>query len=117
MKKNYSEILKDPQWQRKRLEVLERDKFTCQSCNDTKATLHVHHRYYISGRLPWEYPGFCYLTLCKTCHDEVQLTAEYRRAQGETMFEDWEAGLDFFGDEIFTMMAEEAESMRTFKPF
>jgi len=31
--------------------------------------LSVHHRYYVSGRMPWEYPDWCFKTLCKQCHE------------------------------------------------
>lgn len=30
----YSQKLRDPRWQKKRLEILERDSFTCQHCHD-----------------------------------------------------------------------------------
>lgn len=72
----YSEKLKNPLWQRKRLEILERDSFTCRACSDTKNTLHVHHCYYVYGREPWEYPSFSLVTLCESCHD--QLSAEVK---------------------------------------
>jgi hypothetical protein len=65
---SYSEKLKDPQWQRKRLEILERDNFTCQGCQSTTKTLHIHHEYYVKDREPWNYPDFCYVTLCEDCH-------------------------------------------------
>lgn len=48
----YSEKLKSPKWQKKRLEILQRDEFTCQHFNDKENTLHVHHIAY-SGN-PWE---------------------------------------------------------------
>ena len=71
MKSNYSEILKDPRWQRKRLEILGDRGFRCEWCWSDKLTLHVHHQYYVKGRLPWEYPEWCFQVLCKTCHDIV----------------------------------------------
>jgi hypothetical protein len=67
----YSEKLKDPRWQRKRLEVLSRDKFTCQSCGSTTDTLHVHHCHYFKGD-PWNTPDDLLLTLCEECHDHRQ---------------------------------------------
>lgn len=33
-KSDYSQKLLDPRWQRKRLEILQRDDFTCQVCSD-----------------------------------------------------------------------------------
>lgn len=64
----YSEKLKDPRWQKKRLEVLNRDGWECTNCCRTDVTLHVHHEYYVSGREPWDYPTECLTTLCKDCH-------------------------------------------------
>lgn len=60
--------LKDPRWQKKRLQILERDGFTCQSCRSTTHTLHVHHRFYVRGREPWDYPEIALVTLCEPCH-------------------------------------------------
>jgi len=68
----YSEKLRDPRWQKKRLEILNRDNFTCQDCYDTKSTLHVHHLDYESGTEPWGYPDDWYITLCETCHSEIE---------------------------------------------
>lgn len=103
----YSEQLKHPSWQKKRLEILQRDEFTCQHCSDKEHQLHVHHRYYVSGRYAWEYPDFCYLSLCADCHKEVKIRTEEMRNQGHCVFEDWEHGLAHFGDRIFDMAAEE----------
>jgi hypothetical protein len=66
----YSEKLKDPRWQRKRLEILQRDSFTCQDCGDSESTLHVHHCLYIWGHDPWDYAPGELRTLCETCHSE-----------------------------------------------
>lgn len=68
---NYSDKLKDPRWQKKRLEILNRDGFRCLACGDTKNTLHVHHCYYVSKREPWEYPNESLLTFCAKCHKDV----------------------------------------------
>ena len=67
---NYSEKLKDPKWQRKRLEILSRDNFTCQKCNSNESELHVHHRYYVYKNDPWDYPNNALVTLCFECHEE-----------------------------------------------
>jgi 5-methylcytosine-specific restriction endonuclease McrA len=47
----YSEKLKDPRWQKKRLEILSGDDFTYQYCGNTEETLHVHH--YVYTGEPW----------------------------------------------------------------
>lgn len=101
-KSTYAELLTDPRWQKKRLEILERDHWACQRCQSKSRTLHVHHRYYVSGRLPWEYPGFCFQTLCKECHDDISVEYEHRRTVdvNGSMFQLWEIGLDFFGNEF-----------------
>jgi len=68
---NYSELLKHPKWQKKRLKILERDKFTCQLCGDDETMLHVHHKKYTKGKKPWEYDNKDLITLCKDCHCEI----------------------------------------------
>jgi hypothetical protein len=32
--------------------------------------LHVHHKYYIADRLPWDYPDEALITMCSKCHYE-----------------------------------------------
>lgn len=64
----YYQKLQDPRWQRKRLEVMQRDDFKCCQCEDAKSTLNVHHLYYISKREPWDYPLFALATVCEPCH-------------------------------------------------
>lgn len=65
---SYANKLKDPRWQRKRLEILQRDKWTCQRCGATKNTLHVHHRIYSPDKEPWEEDNSRLVTLCEWCH-------------------------------------------------
>ena len=79
----YGEKLTKPKWQKKRLLILERDKFTCQICNDTEETLQVHHKTYIAGRLPWEYENSNFTTLCKTCHNELSFHIKKHSNQDE----------------------------------
>ena len=62
----YAEKLKDPRWQRRRLEILERDDFSCQACGAEDKTLHVHHKWYVGE--PWEAPDEALETLCEPCH-------------------------------------------------
>jgi hypothetical protein len=68
-KLSYYEKLKDPRWQKKRLEVLSHYEFTCQSCFDDQQTLHVHHKEYFKGREPWEYDLRQLTVLCESCHE------------------------------------------------
>lgn len=69
---NYYELLKDPRWQRKRLEVMERDDFTCRWCGNTEQTLNVHHTRYRKGAAPWEYDSSELLCVCEPCHQKVR---------------------------------------------
>lgn len=66
-KSRYAQKLKDPRWQKKRLQILERDEWTCQECGDAETTLHVHHKRYGDGE-PWEAPDAWLVTLCEDCH-------------------------------------------------
>jgi hypothetical protein len=69
-KGEYAEKLKDPRWQKLRLQIFERDEWECKRCGDNENTLVVHHLKYIPGREPWEYPPEILLTLCEECHSE-----------------------------------------------
>lgn len=66
---DYSEKLRDPRWQKKRLEIMQRDNFKCQGCNSKEKTLHVHHKTYIFGKNPWDYTDTNFITLCFECHE------------------------------------------------
>lgn len=75
-KMSYSEQLKHPNWQRKRLEVLERAKFRCEVCNADDKTLHVHHKQYFKGRMAWEYDADGLVALCEPCHAQTHEAEE-----------------------------------------
>lgn len=64
----YAEKLKDPRWQKKRLEVLQADNFTCSWCGDPVKTLHVHHFCYPKSRNPWDSEMTDLAALCSDCH-------------------------------------------------
>ena len=67
----YSKELKHPKWQKKRLEILSRDNFTCKLCGDTESMLSVHHMEYCNGK-PWDVDSKFLITLCQDCHDVVE---------------------------------------------
>jgi len=69
-KKNYALKLKDPGWQKRRLEILGRDEWTCQKYYGSEHTLHVHHRWYENGKAPWDAPDEALVALCEMCHKE-----------------------------------------------
>ncbi len=64
----YSEKLRDPRWQRKRLEVLQAADFKCEFCGDGTQTLHVHHLKYTGE--PWEAPLKDLECLCEYHHEQ-----------------------------------------------
>ena len=68
----YAEKLKDPRWQKKRLEIMERDEFQCRYCRSKENTLHVHHRHYRKGAMPWDYEDHLLVTLCEECHQQAE---------------------------------------------
>lgn len=76
----YVEMCQRPEWQQKRLKILERDDWQCQVCGTKTETLAVHHWYYKSGSMPWEYPDRALTTMCEACHKEHQ--AKYRNLSG-----------------------------------
>ena len=62
----YLEKLKDPRWQKKRLEVMQRDEWKCRDCFSKDKQLHVHHCFYENE--PWEIENKYLITLCSDCH-------------------------------------------------
>ena len=72
---SYQTDLLDPRWQRKRLEIFQRDDFQCLRCGATDKPVTVHHRSY-HGR-PWECPEFDLETLCQKHHMD-----EHKREDG-----------------------------------
>jgi hypothetical protein len=66
---SYADDLRHPLWQRKRLHVLNRANWTCECCGSTTTELHAHHKVYVKGRKPWEYPDELLECLCDPCHE------------------------------------------------
>ena len=80
-RKSYAEQLKDVRWQKKRLEILERDQYKCQRCwAEDSRQLHVHHTYYERGKPIWEHDEKYLVALCEGCHSNAQalMDAVYR---------------------------------------
>lgn len=68
---DYQQLLRHPFWQAKRLEIFQRDKFTCTKCQDKFTNLQVHHTFY-DHRYPWEYPNESMFTVCELCHEKEE---------------------------------------------
>lgn len=62
----YADKLLDPRWQKKRLKILERDNWTCQLCQDTETSFHVHHKKYNGN--PWDTADEDLVSYCQDCH-------------------------------------------------
>ena len=71
---NYSDLLKNDEWKKKRIIILKRDNFTCTKCKNKDTVLHVHHKIYIQGRNPWDYESKYLVTLCGSCHSNLHET-------------------------------------------
>ncbi len=67
-KTEYSQKLRDPRWQKLRLEIMNRDEFECKHCFSNDKTLNVHHFGYNGD--PWEVEPKSLITLCEDCHEE-----------------------------------------------
>lgn len=82
--------LKNPKWQRMRLEIMDRDNWTCTKCYAKDKFLHVHHRLYIDGRKPWEYCISDLETVCESCHFDIhRIQKLYSSAPLEVKFNMW----------------------------
>ena len=68
MAETYAEKYKHPNWQRKRLEIMNRADFTCEACGSTNNSLQVHHGYYERGMDPWDYDDDTLHCFCVDCH-------------------------------------------------
>lgn len=75
----YRRQLRDRRWYQRRMEIMRRDDFRCRRCGAT-GRLNVHHRWYVYGRQPWQYPDRCLVTLCEKCHRHVHLMRHLRFA-------------------------------------
>ena len=64
----YSDMLKCTDWKFIRLKILVRDGYTCQDCKEVSARLHVHHKFYLKDKLPWEMDESGLISLCAKCH-------------------------------------------------
>ncbi len=72
-KTEYNSLLLKPEWQQKRLSILNRDGNKCRNCGSS-SDLQVHHKQYHKTnkdgefRRPWQYKENYLITLCKDCH-------------------------------------------------
>ena len=83
---NYHAALRDPRWKEFRLDFIESRKTEhgvseCSDCGeDTRGSLHVHHRLYRHNSEPWEYDFSELRLICATCHARIHETEKRVRA-------------------------------------
>lgn len=71
MKLTYAQQLQHPNWQRRRLEMLQAAGWQCSECQCDDKMLHVHHKQYFKGRMAWEYANHELAVLCEDCHGKA----------------------------------------------
>lgn len=73
----YFDLLQTSEWQNRRREIMDRDRCLCAQCllgtmphsvDIFYTRLHVHHKYYVLNKWPWEYPDEAFVTLCRAHH-------------------------------------------------
>ena len=82
---SYAEKLRDPRWQKKRLEVMERDGWGCVNCGAASKSLNVHHKHEDYRIEPWDHENETMVTLCDTCHERLHEKLKFVRAKLEDM--------------------------------
>ena len=105
----YAEKLKDPRWQKKRLEIFQRDQFRCMECFSDEKSLQVHHIAY-KGKDPWDTPNKLLVTYCHECHqkeeDNLKVVGEMfvkiMRADGENSI-----GMEYFLNNLKYLMEQD----------
>ncbi len=105
MASDYAEKLKDPRWQKKRLEIFERDGWKCRFCDDDKSTLVVHHKDYLPNAEPWDYPGNLLITLCEDCHSRQMIQRDIESDMLHAMHS------KFYTSEEYRILQDAFESM------
>lgn len=101
---SWADQYKHPKWQKKRLEVLERDEYTCQRCGDKESTLHVHHTFYEKGSKMWECNKSSLITLCNDCHRRAHALIDTVKRYGiSTSQLNWRDGRGFVDNPLITL--------------
>ena len=69
-KEYYNRLLEDKRWKEFRSKVMSERGNKCECCGGTDV-LQIHHTFYISGKMPWEYDINDMRVLCRTCHQKI----------------------------------------------
>ena len=97
---NYSELLRNPKWQKKRLEIMSRDNFQCQVTFFKDKPLCVHHKRYIKGRKPWEYEDEDLITVTEDIHK-----AMHKLFKTNNSFADFAVSLECTSTDIYILVS------------
>lgn len=65
----YAEQLRDSRWKARSEEIKESAQRRCEECGEDEKSLDVHHSYYQTGLMAWEYPDEALHCLCRDCHE------------------------------------------------
>lgn len=68
----YVAKLRNPLWQKRRLEILEAANWACEDCGTKDQELQVHHCAYIPDAEPWEHTRSELMACCDSCHKRRQ---------------------------------------------
>lgn len=66
----YLKKLRDPRWQKIRLQIFNRDGWKCRECGESGLELQIHHCKYFKD--PWDCPTIYLLSVCGGCHQKRQ---------------------------------------------
>lgn len=69
-----------PQWQKKRLEVMELANWKCECCTTESRQLHVHHITYSKDKRLWDYDNTNFKCVCDDCHEKMHRAIESFRS-------------------------------------
>lgn len=93
----YKRLLGRPEWQTKRAAIIAHNPM-CALCWSGES-LCVHHRYYLPGRAPWDYPESAFVVLCSPCH-AIEHAPEFAFAEACKKLRDAAKGKLLAGDII-----------------
>lgn len=110
-KQTYLEQLKDPRWQKRRLEIMSQNSFSCENCGDDSSQLHVHHKEYFKDKKLWEYGNRQLMCLCDSCHESFHSKEDLLKMMCSFLDLDGPFGRDIVALIIAGFMSESYEDI------
>ena len=73
-KLSYHAQLQSPEWIERAMTLKKEADWRCELCHKRQGEvkISVHHTFYVSGMMLWEYPRCLLMCLCDACHVERQ---------------------------------------------